>query len=72
LANDAVTGCLFRPASPRGNQPKEMKMLTKANIEQLKKKCLKQALVKITPQEIDFHSIVKLFTPDAQATWLLT
>jgi hypothetical protein len=74
LANDAATGWLFRPASPRGNQAKEtkMKMLTKANIEQLKNNGLKQAPVKGTPQEIDFYPVVKLFTPDAQATWLLT
>lgn len=32
----------------------------------------KQKPLKGTDKEIDFWPVVKLFTPDAQATWLLT
>jgi hypothetical protein len=32
----------------------------------------RQRAVKGAPREIDFQPIVKIFTPDAAATWLLT
>lgn len=32
----------------------------------------KQELVRGTENEIDFYPVVKLFTPDAACTWLLT
>jgi hypothetical protein len=31
-----------------------------------------QARIKGTPAELDFFPVVKLFTPDANCTWLLT
>lgn len=49
-----------------------MQLLT-ANIEaQLLANGLKQEPVRGTHDEIDFHPVVKLFTPDAGCTWLLT
>jgi len=49
-----------------------MKLLTKAQLEALLTNGRRQAAVRGTPDECDFWPIVKLFTPDASATWLLT
>jgi hypothetical protein len=49
-----------------------MKLLTKAQREQLLDNGRRQAAVKGTPAEIDFHPVVKLFDPCGAATWLLT
>jgi len=49
-----------------------MKLFTQKIREQLEKNGRKQQSVKGTNGEIDFEPVVKLFTPDAGATWLLT
>lgn len=49
-----------------------MKLLTKAQREQLLDNGRRQAAVKGTPDEIDLPPVVKLFNPVGAATWLLT
>lgn len=49
-----------------------MKLLTAKIEAQLLENGRKQAEVKGTQDEIDFRPVVKLSTPDAQCTWLLT
>ena len=49
-----------------------MKLLTKDIYEKLIDNGRRQNEVRGTPQEIDFSPAVKLFTPDANFTWLLT
>jgi len=49
-----------------------MKLLTSAQRAKLLDNGRRQAAVKGTPAELDFQPVVKLFTPDAQCTWLLT
>lgn len=49
-----------------------MKLLTKEIYEKLIENGRKQEAVKGTNDEIDFKPVVKLFTPDANCTWLLT
>ena len=50
-----------------------MKLITKAQIEQLLANCQEQiARSDAGGSDIDFKPVVKLFTPDAQCTWLLT
>jgi len=49
-----------------------MKLLTKAIRENLIANGKAQAPVRGTEDEIDFKPVVKLFTPDAGAIWLLT
>ena len=49
-----------------------MKLFTQNILSKLKSNGQKQALVKGTEDEIDFPPVVKVFTPDANATWLLT
>lgn len=49
-----------------------MKLLTAEIREHLIANGRRQAPVKGTDAEIDFFPVVKLFTPDAQCTWLLS
>jgi hypothetical protein len=50
-----------------------MTPITKAQIEQLLANGLAQpAAIDRKDQALDFNPVVKLFTPDAQCTWLLT
>lgn len=49
-----------------------MTLLTQAQIAQLSENGRRQAAVRGTDDEIDFKPVVKLFTPDAAGTWLLT
>ena len=49
-----------------------MKLFTKAIYDTLIENGKKQDAVRGTPDEIDFQPVVKLFTPDANCTWLLT
>ena len=49
-----------------------MKLLTKNIHDKLLANGRKQDEVRGTDDEIDFHPVVKLFTPDAGCTWLLT
>lgn len=49
-----------------------MKLLTRSHLSQLLDNGRRQAAVKGTPEELDFWPVVKLFTPDGSATWLLT
>jgi Protein of unknown function (DUF2958) len=49
-----------------------MKLLTKSIYEQLLANGRKQEPLRGTEGEIDFRPVVKLFTPDAGCTWLLT
>lgn len=49
-----------------------MRILDEPALATLRENGLRQAGVKGTPAEIDFVPVVKLFTPDANATWLLT
>ncbi len=49
-----------------------MELLTQDIREQLLNNGQAQEKVRGTEDEIDFHPIVKLFTPDASCTWLLT
>ena len=49
-----------------------MKLLTKTIIQQLIQNGFDQEPVRGTDQEMDFKPAIKLFTPDANCTWLLT
>ncbi|MCP4143374.1 MAG: DUF2958 domain-containing protein [Chloroflexi bacterium] len=49
-----------------------MKLFTKPIYSKLVANGQKQEAVRGTPDEIDFYPVVKLFTPDAAATWLLS
>lgn len=49
-----------------------MKLLTKTIHDKLLANGRKQYDVRGTAEEIDFHPVVKLFTPDGGCTWLLT
>jgi hypothetical protein len=50
-----------------------MTLITKAQIDQLLANGLAQrAAIDRQDQALDFKPVVKLFTPDAQCTWLLT
>lgn len=49
-----------------------MKLLTAAQRAKLLDNGRRQAAVKGTPDEIDFHPVVKLFNPCGAGTWLLT
>lgn len=49
-----------------------MKLFTQDIQNTLLKNGQKQEAVRGTPDEIDFKPVVKLFTPDAACTWLLT
>ena len=49
-----------------------MKLLTKNIHDKLLANGRNQDEVRGTAEEIDFHPVVKLFTPDAGCTWLLT
>ncbi len=49
-----------------------MKLLTKSIYETLLANGSRQDAVRGTDGEIDFHPVLKLFTPDASCTWLLT
>lgn len=49
-----------------------MKLFTKEIHDQLIENGQKQEPVRGTEDEIDFKPVVKLFTPDAGCTWLLT
>lgn len=49
-----------------------MKLFTKPIRDRLIANGQRQAPVRGTDQEIDFRPVVKLFTPDGSATWLLT
>jgi hypothetical protein len=48
------------------------KLLTKAQKQQLLKNGEEQRKARERGESIDFPPVVKLFTPDAQATWLLS
>ena len=47
-------------------------LFTQAQLEQLLANGRRQDAVRGTAGEFDFPPVVKLFTPDAAATWLLT
>lgn len=49
-----------------------MKLLTQPQYAKLLRNGERQDPVRGTPDEIDFKPVVKLFTPDAGCTWLLT
>ena len=49
-----------------------MELLSPDIREQLLKNGQEQRKVRGTEKEHDFYPVVKLFTPDAQCTWLLT
>ncbi|MBB5353862.1 hypothetical protein HNR46_004126 [Haloferula luteola] len=49
-----------------------MKLFTQPILRQLATNGRAQEAVRGTPKEIDFEPVVKLFTPDAGAIWLLT
>lgn len=50
-----------------------MKLLTKSITEALLRNgCIREALAEDGRAEADFIPVVKLFTPDANCTWLLT
>lgn len=49
-----------------------MKLFTKTIHDKLLENGKKQAAVRGTDEEIDFKPVVKLFTPDASCTWLLS
>jgi hypothetical protein len=49
-----------------------MKLLTATQRAQLLDNGRRQAAVKDTPDELDFHPVVKLFNPCGAGTWLLT
>ena len=49
-----------------------MKLLTERQYAQLSANGEQEQTVRGTVDEIDFVPVVKLFTPDANATWLLT
>lgn len=50
----------------------KMKLFTQEILQKLEANGQKQAEVKGTADEFDFNPVVKLFTPDANAVWLLT
>jgi hypothetical protein len=50
-----------------------MKLITDSLIEQLLANgCAQRAAMDLGETALDFKPVVKLFTPDAQCTWLLT
>jgi len=49
-----------------------MELLTEEIEAQLRENGRRQELVRGTNDEIDFEPVVKLFTPDAASSWLLT
>jgi hypothetical protein len=49
-----------------------MKLLTQEIEAKLLENGKKQEAIRWTDKEIDFRPVVKLFTPDAACTWLLT
>lgn len=50
-----------------------MKLLTQESREQLLRNGrVRQAFAELTEADLDFLPVVKLFTPDANCTWLLT
>jgi hypothetical protein len=49
-----------------------MKLILASQLRQLRDNGLRQDPVRGTAREIDFRPVVKLFTPDAAATWLLS
>jgi hypothetical protein len=49
-----------------------MRLLTQAQREQMLANGREQAAAQRRDESIDFKPVVKLFTPDAAATWLLT
>ena len=50
-----------------------MTLFTKTQTEQLMANCQAQIIrMNNGEADIDFKPVVKLFTPDAQCTWLLT
>lgn len=49
-----------------------MELINQDQLNQLITNGRKQAAVKGTDRECDFEPVVRLFTPDAGATWLLT
>ena len=50
-----------------------MTLFTKAQTEQLLANCQAQIIrMDLGEADIDFKPVVKLFTPGAQCTWLLT
>jgi Protein of unknown function (DUF2958) len=49
-----------------------MELITAELRERLLEQGRKQAPVRGTSDEIDFRPVVKLFTPDANCTWLLS
>jgi len=50
-----------------------MKLLTKDIYERLAKNgCIREQLAETDAARPDFLPVVKLFTPDAQCTWLLS
>jgi len=74
-----MTKCLNRPVQvslPNNGKFKKgdlkMKLFTQAIHDKLIKNGQKQESVRGTKDEIDFKPVVKLFTPDANCTWLLT
>jgi len=60
------------PHREKPKKEKKMKLFTQEITNQLTANGRKQAEVKGTEDEIDFKPVVKLFTPDAGAIWLLT
>jgi hypothetical protein len=48
------------------------RLLTRAQHKQLLKNGKEQREARMRGESIDFHPMVKLVTPDAQATWLLS
>ena len=49
-----------------------VRLITKAQSEKLMRNGKKQRQTRDTGETIDFKPVVKLFTPDAQCTWLLS
>ena len=49
-----------------------MELITAEIRERLLDNSRKQGPVRGTSNEIDFHPVVKLFTPDANCTWLIS
>jgi hypothetical protein len=49
-----------------------MKIFTKLQIKKLKENGEYQEIAQLNDTSMDFYPVVKLFTPDANATWLLT
>jgi hypothetical protein len=59
-------------AAGHKQEPSLMELITQDQMNQLIANGRKQAAVKGTEHECDFEPVVRLFTPDAGATWLLT